>query len=82
MGVVFGALGLCGGLPALLSLGFLGAFAGLSLGSWVLIALGLATAAFGLWRRHERRQSPRPVRHEQRDRDKHDDIGVHPRKGP
>jgi len=81
-GAVLGALGLCCGLPVLLSLGLLGAFAGLSLGSWALIALGLAIAAFGLWRRHERRhRSPRTARHEVQDRGAHEDMGVHPREG-
>lgn len=54
-GALLGALGLCCGLPVLLSAGFLGALAGISLGSWVLISLGLATVAFALWRRYERR---------------------------
>jgi threonine/homoserine/homoserine lactone efflux protein len=81
-GALLGALGLCCGLPVLLSLGFLGAFAGLSLGSWVLLALGLATVAFAVWRRHQRRhRSPRPAQQEKRDRDEHEDTGVQPREG-
>lgn len=44
---VIGVLGLCCGLPALLSLGALGAVAGVSLQSWGLIGLGLALALFG-----------------------------------
>lgn len=79
-GAVLGMLGLCCGLPVLLSLGFFGAVAGISLGSWVLIVLGLATVAFGLRQRHERRtRSPRPAQHEQPARDQHDNLGVHPR---
>lgn len=54
-GTLLGALGLCCGLPLLLSVGFLGALAGISLGSWVLISLGLAAVAFAVWRRHQRR---------------------------
>ena len=81
-GALLGAVGLCCGLPVLLSLGFLGAFAGISLGSGVLIVLGLATVAFAVWRRHERRhRSPRLAQHEKRDRDEHEDMGVHPRAG-
>ncbi|CAN5868061.1 hypothetical protein BH20ACT6_BH20ACT6_11850 [soil metagenome] len=82
-GAVVGVLGLCCGLPVLLSLGFLGALAGISSGSWVLIALGLATVAFGFWRRRERRYrsahgSSSPV---VGDRDGHDDVGAESSKG-
>ena len=45
-----GAIGLCCGLPVLLSLGIAGAIAGWSLQSWALIGLGLALAAAG-WAR-------------------------------
>lgn len=45
-----GVLGLCCGLLLLLSLGVLGAAAGLSLQSWALIGAGLVLAAFGLAR--------------------------------
>jgi hypothetical protein len=45
-----GAIGLCCGLPVLLSLGITGAIAGWSQQSWVLIGLGLALAAAG-WAR-------------------------------
>ena len=41
------AIGLCCGLPVLLSLGIAGAIAGWSLQSWVLIGLGLAAARMG-----------------------------------
>lgn len=47
---VAGALGLCCGLPVLLSLGVVGAIAGWSLQSWALLVLGLAVAALG-WAR-------------------------------
>lgn len=57
---VAGALGLCCGLPVLLSLGVLGAFAGLSLQSWALIALGLVLAVVGWarWAKHRRTSGP------------------------
>ncbi|MFC5382146.1 hypothetical protein [Aquipuribacter nitratireducens] len=41
------ALGLCCGLPILLSLGVLGAITGLSLQSWALVGLGVGLTAFG-----------------------------------
>ncbi|ANH39984.1 hypothetical protein I601_3578 [Nocardioides dokdonensis FR1436] len=44
---IAGALGLCCGLPVLLSLGVAGAIAGWSLQSWVLLGLGLVLAALG-----------------------------------
>ena len=47
---VAGVLGLCCGLPLLLSVGVVGAIAGWSLQSWALIGLGLVLAAFG-WAR-------------------------------
>ncbi len=42
---VAGVLGPCCGVPVLLSLGVLGAIAGLSVQSWVLIGAGLVLAA-------------------------------------
>lgn len=78
-GVVVGALGLCCGLPVLLSLGFLGALAGISLGSWVLIALGLAIVGLAVWRRHEQRRrhpSPRPAQRGAPSRGEREDMGV------
>ena len=45
-----GVLGLCCGLPVLLSIGMVGAIAGWSLQSWALIGLGLVLAAIG-WAR-------------------------------
>ncbi len=53
---VAGVLGLCCGLPVLLSIGAVGAIAGWSLQSWALIGLGLAAAAFGgaRWARSRR----------------------------
>ena len=44
---VAGVLGLCCGLPVLLSLGVLGTLAGLSLQSWALIGVGLVVAVVG-----------------------------------
>lgn len=48
-------LGLCCGLPVLLSMGVLGAFAGASLQSWALVAVGLVLAVAGgmRWARHQ-----------------------------
>lgn len=53
---IAGAVGLCCGLPVLLSLGVLGAAAGLSRQSWALIGLGLVLAVLGWVRlaRHRR----------------------------
>ena len=45
-GTLVGALGLCCGIPVLLALGSLGALAGITWDSWLLIALGLVTLAF------------------------------------
>ena len=47
LAVVAGALGLCCGLPILLSLSVVGAIAGWSLQSWVLVGIGIALAAVG-----------------------------------
>lgn len=63
-GVLALGLGLCCGLPALASLGVLGAAAGLGIGSWLLIATGLAVASAGAWRwrrRSRRRDETTPV---------------------
>ncbi|MDZ7883654.1 MAG: hypothetical protein U5N53_12390 [Mycobacterium sp.] len=54
---VAGVLGFCCGLPVLLSLGVLGAGAGLSMQNRALIGLGLVLAAFGWSRRAQRRRS-------------------------
>lgn len=56
------AIGLCCGLPVLLSLGIAGAIAGWSLQSWVLVGLGLVLAAAGWarWVRGRRRDRPTP----------------------
>lgn len=81
-GAILGVFGVCCGLPVLLSLGFLGAVAGISLGSWVLIILGLAAVAVGLWRRHGRRhRSPHPESADGRDRAGTDNVGARPRGG-
>ncbi len=55
-----GVLGLCCVLPVLLSLGLLGAFAGASLPSWALVAVGLVLAVAGSmrWARHRASASP------------------------
>jgi hypothetical protein len=64
-----GAIGLCCGLPVLLSLGIAGAIAGWSLQGWVLIGLGLVLAAAGWarWvpggRRDPPIDPPRPTAH-------------------
>ncbi len=55
---VAGVLGICCGLPVLLSIGVVGAIAGWSLQSWVLIGLGLALAAAGATRWARRRDRP------------------------
>jgi len=55
---VAGMFGLCCGLPVLLSIGLLGAIAGWSLQSWVLIGLGFLLAAVG-WARWARRRRDR-----------------------
>ena len=57
---IAGVLGLCCGLPVLVSLGVLGAVAGLSLQSWVLIGLGLVLAVVGWARRAGRRRRTDP----------------------
>jgi hypothetical protein len=53
---VGGLFGVCCGLPVLLSVGVLGALAGVSVSSWLLIALGLGVAVLGSvrWVRHRR----------------------------
>jgi len=58
---VGGALGLCCGLPVLLSLGVLGAVTGLSVSSWALIGLGLVLGALG-WARWVRRRRSHDAR--------------------
>ena len=67
---VAGVLGLCCGLPVLLSIGVVGTIAGWSLQSWALIGLGLAVAAVGWTRWARSRRSdhtshdPLPAVHE------------------
>ena len=64
--VLAGALGLCCGLPILFSVGVVGAVAGWSLQSWVLVSIGLALAAIGSIRylNSRRRTSREEVLHE------------------
>jgi len=56
LGVV--GMGVCCGLPVLLSAGLLGAAAGIGLGSWLVIAAGLLVAAVGAARWYQRRNQP------------------------
>ncbi len=56
LGVV--SMGVCCGLPVLLSAGLLGALAGIGLGSWLVIAAGLFVAAGGAARWYQRRNQP------------------------
>ena len=60
MTAVAAALGLCCGLTVLLSLGVLGAAAGLSMQSWALIEIGLVLAVLGWARRARRRRRTNP----------------------
>lgn len=62
---VAGALGLCCGLPVLLSLGVLSAGAGLSLQNWALVGVGLVLALVGWawWAR--RRRAPEDATHQE-----------------
>ncbi|GIM62314.1 hypothetical protein Pve01_91780 [Planomonospora venezuelensis] len=55
---VLGAVGICCGLPVLLSLGVLGAVAGMSLQSWALIGVGLVLVALWWVTRVRRRRCP------------------------
>ncbi len=57
---VLGAVGLCCGLPVLLSVGVLGAVVGLSLQSWALIGAGLVLAVLGWTTWPRRRRGPGP----------------------
>ncbi|UUW87745.1 hypothetical protein [Pimelobacter simplex] len=58
MVAVVGAVGICCGLPVLLSLGLLGAVAGMSLQSWALIGVGLVLVVLGWVTRVRRRRCP------------------------
>ena len=60
---VAGVFGLCCGLPVLLSLGVLGAVAGLSMQSWALVTLGIGLVALGWARRARHRQGTDPRGH-------------------
>ena len=56
LGVV--GMGVCCGLPVLLSAGLLGALAGIGRGSWLVIAAGLLFTAVGAARWYQRRDQP------------------------
>lgn len=60
---VAGVVGLCCGLPILLSLGVAGAIAGWSLQSWSLIGLGLVLATLGWARIVRGRQHDKACHH-------------------
>jgi len=49
-GLLAAGMGVCCGIPLLLSAGALGAVAGIGLGSWLVIAAGAVTAMAGVWR--------------------------------
>jgi len=49
-GLLAAGMGVCCGIPLLLSAGALGAVAGIGLGSWLIIAAGAVAAAAGMWR--------------------------------
>ncbi len=55
---VVGAVGICCGLPVLLSLGVLGAVAGMSLQSWALIGVGVVLVVLGWVTRVRRWRCP------------------------
>lgn len=57
---VGGVLGVCCGLPVLLSLGVVGVVAGWSVSSWALVGLGLVLAVWG-WARVRRRGHTTPA---------------------
>ena len=54
LGLLAVGLGVCCGLPLLISIGLLGALAGLSIGAWVLVAAGLALVVVGVIRGRSR----------------------------
>jgi hypothetical protein len=59
-------MGVCCGLPLLLSAGALGALAGIGLGSWLVIAASLVVAVAGWVRWRSRRNDPScgtPIEH-------------------
>lgn len=55
---VVGTFGICCGLPVLLSVGVLGAIAGMSVQSWALIGVGLVLVVLGWATRARRRRCP------------------------
>lgn len=54
LGAAAVAVGLCCGVPALLSAGALTAVAGLGLGSWLILAIGAAIVIVALVRRRSK----------------------------
>lgn len=50
IGLLAVAFGVCCALPILGSIGLAGVIAGLSLGSWVLVAAAVGVSAVGFWR--------------------------------
>jgi len=50
IGLLAAGMGICCGIPLLFGVGAFGAFAGFSLGSLTVVAIGLVAAAVGLWR--------------------------------
>lgn len=59
LAALFGAVGICCGLPVLATLGLLGFLAGVSLASWTLVGLGVVLAVLGLRNVRERRGGAR-----------------------
>lgn len=56
-GLLAAGLGVCCGIPLLLSAGALGAVAGIGLGSWLVIVASVVAAAVGMWRWRQNAQS-------------------------
>ena len=54
VGVVAVGFGVCCGLPLLLSAGVLSIVAGLGVGSWLIVTIGVAAIAFVALRAHRR----------------------------
>lgn len=61
LGAAAVAVGLCCGLPVLLSAGVLTAVAGLGLGSWLILAIGAAIVIVALVRRRSKPVAATPL---------------------